>query len=168
MFFVILAAALTLNRNGITNIETSKQAAEALVPLAGKFASFLYTIGILGVGFLAIPTLTGSAAYALAETFGWDHGLDAALGKAKAFYAVVIISTLFAVLFDFVDLNPLKALYWSAVLNGLLAPFLLAGILWVICDSKIMLHQSPPLRSKIIIGLTTLLMFVAAVGMFIY
>jgi NRAMP (natural resistance-associated macrophage protein)-like metal ion transporter len=168
MFFVILVAALTLNRHGITNIETSKQAAEALAPLAGKFASFLYTIGILGVGFLAIPTLTGSAAYALAETFGWDNGLDAALGKAKAFYAVVIMSTLFAVLFDFVDLNPLKTLYWSAVINGLLAPFLLVGILWVVCDSKIMLNQSPPMHSKIVIGLTTVLMFGAAIGMFIF
>lgn len=165
MFFVILAAALTLNRSGITEIQTSKQAAEALAPLAGKFAAFLYTIGILGVGFLAIPTLTGSAAYAMAETFGWDEGLDAAWGKARAFYAVVISSTLCAVIFDFVDLNPLKTLYWSAVINGLLAPFVLVGILWILCDRKIMLGQGGPLISKIIIGLTTVLMFAAAIGM---
>ena len=89
MYFVILSAALTLHKHGITNIQTSKEAAEALKPLAGRFASLLYTVGIIGVGLLAIPTLTGSAAYALAETFNWNQGLDAKLFKAKAFYAVV-------------------------------------------------------------------------------
>ena len=167
MYFVILAAALTLNKNGLTNIETSKQAAEALVPIAGKFASLLYTLGILGVGLLAIPTLTGSAAYALAETFNWSQGLDLKLKKAKLFYAVVFVSTLIAVIFDFIKLNPIKALYWSAVINGLLAPFLLIGILYVLCDSKLMRDQAGTLRSKIGIAITTLLMIAAALGMFL-
>jgi Mn2+/Fe2+ NRAMP family transporter len=168
MYFVILSAALTLHKHGLTNIQTSKEAAEALVPLAGRFASLLYTVGIIGVGFLAIPTLTGSAAYALAETFGWHQGLDAKLAKAKAFYAVIIFSGLFAILFDFADLSPIKALYWSAVINGLLAPFLLVGILWVLFDNKLMRGQSGSLRTKISITLTTILMFGAAIGMFVF
>lgn len=168
MYFVILTAALTLHKNGLTNIETSKEAAQALIPLAGRFASLLYTVGIIGVGLLAIPTLTGSAAYALAETFGWDQGLDARLGKAKAFYAVVIFSGVFAIIIDFVDFSPIRALYWSAVINGLLAPFLLIGILIVLFDEKLMLNQSGSALSKILIALTAVFMFVAAIGMFVY
>lgn len=168
MFFVILSAALTLHKHGLTQIETSKQAAEALAPLAGKFAALLYTIGIIGVGLLAIPTLTGSAAYALAETFGWDQGLDAKLGKAKAFYAVIACSSLFAILIDFIHISPMRALYWSAVINGLLAPFLLLGILWVLMDKQLMRNQSGSFYGKILIALTTIMMFGAAVGMFVY
>src|SRR5450432_3351754 len=97
MYFIILATALTLNKHGITQIETSKQAAEALLPLAGKFAYLLYTVGLIGVGFLAIPTLAGSAAYAFAETFHWRQGLDQKLKRARAFYSVVILSTLIGI-----------------------------------------------------------------------
>ena len=93
MFFIILTSALTLHRHGVTRIETSRAVAEALRPLAGRFAESLYTIGLLGVGLLAIPTLSGSAAYAFAETFGWRQGLDQRLGSARYFYAVVILST---------------------------------------------------------------------------
>lgn len=168
MYFIILATALTLNRHGLTNIETSKQAAEALVPIAGRFASLLYTIGLLGVGFLAIPTLTGSAAYALAETFGWDQGLDEKVNKAKAFYAVIAVSTLFAIIFDFFDFNPIKTLFYSAVVNGLLAPFLLVGIFVVIRDKNLMKGQPSSKLGQAVVGLTTLLMFGAAIGMFVF
>lgn len=168
MYFIILSTALTLHKNGFTNIETSRQAAEALVPLAGRFAALLYTVGLLGVGFLAIPTLTGSAAYALAETFGWDHGLDAKLGKAKAFYAVILVSTVFAIAFDFSGINPIKALYWSAVINGLLAPFLLLGIFLVVRDKVIMKGQPTSKLGQLAIGSTILLMFGAAIGMFFF
>ena len=168
MYFIILSTALTLNRNGLTNIETSRQAAEALVPLAGRFASLLYTVGLLGVGFLAIPTLTGSAAYALAETFGWDQGLDAKIGKARAFYAVILVSTIFAIAFDYSDINPIKALYWSAVVNGLLAPFLLLGIFLVIRDKKIMKDQPASKFGQFVVGVSILLMFGAAFGMFVF
>jgi NRAMP (natural resistance-associated macrophage protein)-like metal ion transporter len=168
MYFIILTAALTLHQHGLTNIETSKQAAEALAPLAGRFASLLYTVGILGMGFLAIPTLTGSAAYALAETFGWDQGLDAPFYKAVAFYVVIVASTVFGVVFDFSNVNPIKALYGSAVVNGVLAPFLLAGILMVVRDNVIMKGQQASKLSQIVIGLCTLLMFGAAVGMFAF
>jgi len=168
MYFIILSTALTLYRHGITDIQTSRQAAEALVPLAGRFASLLYTVGLLGVGFLAIPTLTGSAAYALAETFGWDQGLDAKLGKARAFYAVILVSTSAAIIFDYCDVNPLKALYWSAVVNGLLAPFLLVGIFLVMRDPVIMKGQPSSRLGQCVVALTTFLMVAAALGLFVF
>ena len=167
MYFIILASALTLHHGNIA-VESSRAAAEALVPTAGRFASLLYTFGLLGVGFLSIPTLTGSAAYALAETFGWRQGLDVKWVKAKAFYAVIMVSTLFGIAFDFMHMNPMKALYWSAVGNGLLAPFLLVGILLVISDSKIMQSHPSSKLGQIVIAATTFLMFAAAIGMFIF
>ena len=110
MFFIILTTAITLNLHGITHIETSRQAAEALQPLAGKFAATLFTVGIVGVGFLAIPTLAGSAAYAFAETLGWRQRLDKKLKKARAFYTLIFLSTAVGVGLDFVGINPVKAL----------------------------------------------------------
>jgi NRAMP (natural resistance-associated macrophage protein)-like metal ion transporter len=167
MYFIMLTTAFTLHRNGITNIETSRQAAEVLGPLAGRFAVVLYTLGILGVGFLAIPTLSGSAAYALAETFSWRDGLDEKLGAARAFYAVVIASTLAGIVLDFAGVNPVKALFWTAIVNGLLAPFLLVGILIVASDSKLMRNQPSSILSRVLVGLTALIMFGAAFAMFV-
>jgi len=168
MYFIILTTALTLHRHGIINIETSKDAAEALRPLAGKFAAALFAFGVLGVGFLAIPTLTGSAAYAFAETFGWHQGLDARFKSARAFYAVVIISTLVGIGLDFAKVNPVRALFWTAVINGLLAPFLLLAVLLVSTDRKLMKGQPSSPIAIACVGLTTLLMFGAAIGMFIF
>jgi NRAMP (natural resistance-associated macrophage protein)-like metal ion transporter len=167
MYFIMLTTAFTLHRNGITNIETSRQAAEVLGPLAGRFAVVLYTLGILGVGFLAIPTLSGSAAYALAETLRWKEGLDEKLGAARAFYSVVIASTAAGIALDFVGVNPVKALFWTAIINGLLAPFLLVGILIVASDSKLMRDQPSSMLSRVLVGLTALIMFGAAFGMFV-
>jgi NRAMP (natural resistance-associated macrophage protein)-like metal ion transporter len=168
MYFIILTTAVTLNKHGATQIETSKQAAEALRPLAGNFAYFLYTVGLIGVGFLAIPTLSGSSAYAFAETFHWKQGLDQKLRHARAFYAVMILSTLFAIGLNFANVNPVKALFWTAVVNGLLAPFLLVGILMVASDSKIMNNQPSSYLSRVVVSITTLLMFGAAVGLFVF
>ena len=165
MYFIILTTALTLHRNGITHIGTSKQAAEALKPLAGNYAYLLYTVGIIGVGFLAIPTLAGSAAYAFAETFHWKQGLDRKFKHARAFYAVIILSTLMGIALDFAGVNPLKALFWTAVINGVLAPFLLLGILMVASDRKIMKEQPSSKLSLIVVGLTMLFMFAAAIGL---
>jgi Mn2+/Fe2+ NRAMP family transporter len=167
MYFIILATALTLHSHGITKIETSKQAAEALKPIAGSFAATLYTVGILGVGFLAIPTLTGSAAYAFAETFGWKQGLDRSFGKARLFYAVVIGASLLGVVLDFVGVNPVQALYWSAIINGLLAPFLLVAVWLVASDKKLMVGQPSSRLSRTVVGITVLAMFAAAVAMFV-
>jgi NRAMP (natural resistance-associated macrophage protein)-like metal ion transporter len=168
MFAIILTTAMTLHRRGLTNIETSKQVAQALRPLAGRFAEILYTVGLVGVGLLAIPTLSGSAAYAFAETFGWKQGLDQKLTGARYFYAVMTLSTAAGVVLDFADVNPVKALYWSAVLNGLLAPFLLLGILAVASDRKIMKGQPSSRLALAAVLATTLLMFLAAIGMFVF
>jgi NRAMP (natural resistance-associated macrophage protein)-like metal ion transporter len=167
MYFIILATALTLHKHGITQIETSKQAAEALLPLAGKFAYLLYTVGLIGVGFLAIPTLAGSAAYAFAETFHWQQGLDQKLKHARAFYAVVIFSTLIGIGLDFAGINPVKALFWTAVINGILAPFLLVGILLVASDRKLMRNQPSSPLSLMLVGITTVAMFAAAIALFV-
>ena len=167
MFFIILATALTLHRHGLTNIETSRQAAEALTPLAGKFAALLYTVGIIGVGLLAIPTLSGSAAYAFAETFRWRHGLDLKFRRARYFYEVVIFSTAAGIALDFLNVNPIKALYWTAILNGLLAPFLLIGIALVASDRNVMAGQPSSRVSLFVVLVTALLMFAAALGLFV-
>ena len=142
MFFIILTTAITLHRHGMNHIETTRQAAEALRPLTGKFAATLFTVGIVGVGFLAIPTLAGSTAYAFAETFRWRQGLDKKLKQARAFYSLILLSTGLGVELVFVGINPVKALYWTAVLNGLLAPFLLVAILIVASDNKLMQGQT--------------------------
>ena len=168
MFFVILTTALTLHRHGITNPQSSREVAEALRPLAGRFAETLYTVGLIGVGLLAIPTLTGSAAYAFAETFGWKQGLNRQFRSALYFYLVVIVSTGLGVLLDFAKVGAIQALYWSAVINGLLAPFLLVGILAAASDSRIMKGQAITTLSKVVVGLTAALMFGAAIGMFLF
>ena len=167
MFFIILTTAITLNRHGMTHIETSRQAAEALRPFAGKFAATLFTAGIVGVGLLAIPTLAGSTAYAFAETLGWRQGLDKKLKQARAFYAVILLSTAVAVGLDFVGINPVKALYWTAVINGLLAPFLLVAILLVAADKKLMQGQPSSRLGWAVVAITTVAMFAAGVAMFV-
>jgi NRAMP (natural resistance-associated macrophage protein)-like metal ion transporter len=167
MYFIILTAAVTLHTHGVTKIDTSKQAAEALKPLAGSFAYFLYTAGLIGVGLLAIPTLTGSAAYAFAETFNWKEGLDKPFAGARPFYAVLIFSTLIGIAMDFLNINPVKALFWTAIINGVLAPFLLLGILYVACDRKLMAQQPSSWLSRIVVGLTTVAMFGAAAAMLV-
>ena len=166
MYFIILTTAFTLNRSGHTHIETSKDAAMALLPLAGRFATTLYTVGIIGVGLLAIPTLTGSAAYAFAEALRWKQGLDKQLQHARSFYGMILASTIAAVIMDFMKISPVKALYWTAIINGLLAPFLLVGILIVASDSKLMNGQTSSSLGKVAVAITTVAMFIAAIAMF--
>jgi NRAMP (natural resistance-associated macrophage protein)-like metal ion transporter len=167
MYFIILTTALTLHAHGIKDIDTSQQAAEALKPLAGSIAYTLYTAGLIGVGLLAIPTLTGSAAYAFAETFKWRQGLDERFRGARYFYGVIILSTMVGIAMDFLGINPVKALFWTAVINGVLAPFLLVGILFVACDRKLMNGQPSSWLSRVAVAITMLAMFVAAIAMFI-
>jgi len=168
MYFIILTAAVVLHKHGATNIETSKQAAEALRPFAGIFAYLLYTVGIIGVGFLAIPTLAGSAAYAFAETFSWKEGLNESFRGARPFYSVLIFSILVGIAMDFLGINPVRALFLTAVINGVLAPFLLVGILVCASDRKLMKGQPSSWLSRIIVGVTTLIMFGAAAAMFLW
>jgi NRAMP (natural resistance-associated macrophage protein)-like metal ion transporter len=168
MFFIILTTALTLHAHGLTKIETSRQAAEALRPLAGQLAATLYTIGILGVGFLAIPTLAGSAAYAFAETFDWRQGIDEKVQGARGFYAVLVLATAAGIVLDFARINPIRALFWTAVVNGLLAPFLMVGILIVASNRRLMNGQPSSRLGRTAVALATLLMFLAALGMFVF
>ena len=168
MFFVIVTTAFTLNRHGLTHPRSSLEIARALEPLAGRFAELLYAVGLIGVGLLAIPTLTGSAAYAFAETFGWRQGLDRGFRGARAFYLVVIGSTALAVATDLAKISAIDAMYWSAVINGLLAPLLLAGIYAVAVDRKIMLGVPISVPLRIVLGSTCVLMLLAAAGMFLF
>jgi NRAMP (natural resistance-associated macrophage protein)-like metal ion transporter len=119
--FIIVSTAATLNAHGITDIQTSAQAAEALRPIAGVFTFALFAAGIIGIGLLAVPVLAGSGAYALGEALGWTTGLDRKPLDAKAFYATIAVSTLIGILINFVGLDPIKALFWSAVINGVVA-----------------------------------------------
>jgi NRAMP (natural resistance-associated macrophage protein)-like metal ion transporter len=138
MFFIIAACAATLNKHGITNIDSAADAAAALRPLAGDGAYLLFALGIIGTGLLAIPVLAGSASYALAESFNWREGLYLKLKKAHAFYGVIIIATLLGIIFNFIGLDPIKALIYSAIANGIVAPIVLALIVLIASDKKIM------------------------------
>ncbi len=120
-FFIMLSTAATLHVAGITNIETSAQAAEALRPIAGNITFLIFSLGIIGTGMLAVPVLAGSAAYAVSEAFDWHQGLDKKLLQAKEFYGIILIATIAGVLLDFTPIDPIKALFWSAVINGVIA-----------------------------------------------
>ncbi|NUS39992.1 MAG: divalent metal cation transporter [Lysobacter sp.] len=168
MFFIILATAVTLHGAGMTSVATTRQAAEALRPLAGDLAYWLYALGIVGTGLLAIPTLAGSAAYAFAETFDWVWGLDQRFRHAVSFYAVFLLAVCAGIGIDFLDIDPMKALFGTAVINGLLAPFLLVGMLLVARDAKIMNGQPSTRLSRTTVLVTTVLMFAAAIGMFVF
>jgi NRAMP (natural resistance-associated macrophage protein)-like metal ion transporter len=130
-FCVMLATAITLNQHGITDIQTTRQAAEALRPIAGDFAFSLFALGIIGTGLLAVPVLAGSAAYAVADVFQWRSGLDHTLGEAKGFYGVLVAATVVGTGIDFTPLDPIKALVWSAVVNGVVAVPIMAAMMWL-------------------------------------
>jgi len=148
-FFIILTTAQVLFKNGVTNIESAQQAAEALRPLAGDYAYLLFAIGIIGTGLLAVPILAGSGAYALAEVMKWHEGLDKKFSRAKGFYMVIIVSILVGLLLNLFNINPIKALYYAAFLNGVIALPLLIVIMVVGDDKKIMGRETNPVWVKI-------------------
>jgi NRAMP (natural resistance-associated macrophage protein)-like metal ion transporter len=138
MFFIIAACASVLFKHGITNISTAAQAAQALRPFAGNATYFLFAIGILGMGLLAIPVMAGSSAYAISESMGKRQGLNSKLKQGYAFYGVIIISMMTGLALNFIGLNPIKALIYSAVLNGIVAPIILVLILLIARNKHIM------------------------------
>jgi Mn2+/Fe2+ NRAMP family transporter len=138
MYCIMLATASTLFRSGPSEIRSAAEAAEALRPFAGAHATWLFALGLVGTGFLAVPILTGSAAYALAEIFGWRRGLNRRPHQAPEFYVAIVLSTMVGAAIHVADLNPMVALVWMAVLNGLLAPPLLALIMRIADDRRIM------------------------------
>ena len=137
-FFIMLTAAVTLHLHGITDIQTSAQAAQALRPLAGDFAFALFSAGIVGTGLLAVPILAGSAAYAVAEAFEWRIGLGLRLLQARGFYAIVIIATILGVALNFTPIDPIKALFWCAVINGVVAVPIMAVMMLMAMRADIM------------------------------
>ena len=137
-FFIIVTTAATLNAHGITDIQTSSQAAEALRPIAGIFTFALFSAGIIGIGLLAVPVLAGSCAYALGEAMGWTTGLDRQPLDAKAFYATIAVSTLIGIGINFVGIDPIKALFWAAVLNGVVSVPLMIVMMIMAMAPKVM------------------------------
>lgn len=165
MYFIILTTAATLNVAGQTEVDTAEQAAEALRPLAGNWAVALMALGLIGTGCLAVPILTSSAAYAVSETFGWQHGLDRTLSRAGPFYAVMAGSTAVSLLLNFVNIDPVQALFWTAVINGFLSPPLLILVMLISNNRKIMGDRVNGSLLNILGWATTLLMFAAAIGL---
>ena len=166
-FFIILTTAMTLHAAGVTNIATSAQAAEALRPIAGEFAFLLFSLGIIGTGMLALPVLAGSAAYAIGELRGWTIGLEQKPRDAKAFYSVIVLSMGLGLLMLFLPVDPIRALFWSAVLNGVIAvPLMIATML--VASNKHFLGRfvAPPIL-RLVGWLATLVMGAAAISMFI-
>jgi NRAMP (natural resistance-associated macrophage protein)-like metal ion transporter len=157
MFAIMVTSAATLGDAGITTVATAEQAAMALEPLAGSAAKYLFALGIVGTGLLAVPVLAGSTSYALAETFGWREGLGLKMSQARAFYMVIVASMCVGMAMNVAGLDPLRALYWSAMLNGLAAPPLIAMI-WVLARRKSVLGEHASGRvSSTFVGLAAVL-----------
>lgn len=165
-FFIILTAAVVLNAHGITDIQTSSQAAEALRPVAGRFAFLLFSLGIIGTGLLAVPVLAGSSAYAIGEARRWPVGLEKKPRSARGFYWVIALSTLVGVGLNAVRLDPVKALFWAAVTNGVVAAPLMVVIMTLASRKKVMGKFTLPLRLKVLGWSATVVMTVVTVGMF--
>src|SRR6202166_1724370 len=137
-YFIILATAVTLNVAGVKDIETAAQAASALRPLAGNFAYMLFALGILGVGLIGVPVLAGSAAYALCEAMGWTWGLERKATDARGFYGVIAVSVLAGLIIQYSPISPMKALFWSAVINGVVAVPLMVVIIALVSKKAVM------------------------------
>ena len=162
MYFIMLATAATLHQAGKTDIKSATDAAEALRPLAGDLSSILLAIGLIGSGVLAVPILSGSAAYALSEAFGWKYGLDRNPAKAKQFYAVIAVATLVGVAIDYLGINPIDALFFTAVINGFVAPPLLVMIMLVSNNKKIMGKRTNSRLTNVLGWGAAVVMFLAA------
>jgi NRAMP (natural resistance-associated macrophage protein)-like metal ion transporter len=135
---IVIATAVTLNEHGITNIQTSAQAAEALRPVAGEFAFAVFALGIIGTGMLAVPVLAGSAAYAVSEAFGWKAGLSKGFHEARGFYAIIIAATLLGTLMGTLEVDPIKALVWSAIVNGVISVPIMVVMMWIGQSKRLM------------------------------
>jgi NRAMP (natural resistance-associated macrophage protein)-like metal ion transporter len=165
-FSIMLATAATLNVAGVTDIQTSAQAAEALRPLAGNFTFLLFALGIIGTGLIAVPVLAGSAAYAVTEIFEWKRGLDLKLLEAREFYAIIALATLGGVALDFSPIDPIRALFWSAVLNGIIAVPIMVVMMLLADDPKVMGRFTIKRQLKALGWLATGTMAAAVAAMF--
>ncbi len=167
MFFIILTAGTVLYNSNMHNIITVEDAAKALEPLAGKAAYLLFSTGIIGTGFLAIPVLSGSLSYMYCETFGWVDGLDKKYYEAKAFYIIIAISLLLGLAVNYLGFSPIKALLYAAILYGLTAPILIAVILHI-CNNKLVMGEFTNSRKSNILGIITFLVMTIASALLLY
>lgn len=166
-FFIILTTAVTLHAHGVADIQSSAQAAEALRPIAGEFAFWLFSAGIIGTGLLAIPVLAGSAAYAMAGAFKWKASLEHEVMGAKRFYSIIAISTLIGVALCFTPIHPIKALYWSAVLNGVISVPIMTLMMLMAVRPEIMGQFTITKKLKVLGWLATLMMALAVAAMLV-
>lgn len=164
--FIVITTAATLNAHGVHNIQTSAQAAEALRPIAGPFVFLVFALGIIGTGMLAVPVLAGSAAYAMGEAVGWHVGLSRKLGRAKAFYATIFAAILVGVGLNFTPIDPVRALFWSAVINGVVAVPVMVMMMLLASRKAAMGRFTLPLPLKLMGWAATATMAAAAAGMF--
>ena len=167
MFFIILTTGTVLYQAGINQIDTVEQAAAALKPLAGNFAYLLFAIGVIGTGLLAIPVLSGSLSYIITETFGWEQGLDKKFHEAKAFYIVMAISLILGLSLNYIGISPVKALIYTAILYGMTAPVLIAIILHISNNKKVMGEYTNSKKTNIL-GFASLIIMTAAAVTLIY
>jgi Mn2+/Fe2+ NRAMP family transporter len=162
-----LAAAVTLHVSGVTDITTAAQAAGALRPLAGNFVFILFAVGILGVGLIGVPVLAGSGGYAFSEAMGWNSGLERRVADARGFYAIIAVSVLAGLVIQYLPIGPMKALFWSAVINGIVAVPLMVLVILLVSRKSVM-GEFVASRPIIVLGwLATAVMSAAAVWMFV-
>jgi NRAMP (natural resistance-associated macrophage protein)-like metal ion transporter len=166
-YFIILTVAVTLHAHGKTDISSAAEAAEALRPIAGPFASLLFSLGIVGTGLLALPVLGGSAAYAVGEALRWPVGLERKLKEAKAFYGVLAVATLIGLMINFTKLDPIKALVWAAIINGVTAAPVMCFMMLMASDPKIIGKRRLPVYLKTVGWTATLIMALASIAMFL-
>jgi NRAMP (natural resistance-associated macrophage protein)-like metal ion transporter len=164
-FFIILTATVTLHLHGVTDIQTSAQAAEALRPIAGEYAFMLFSAGIVGTGLLAVPVLAGSAAYAVAESLEWRIGLGRQLTEARGFYMILALATFLGVALNFTSIDPIKALFWSAVINGVIAVPIMAVMMLMAARADVMGQFVITPRLRILGWLATAVMAIAVLAM---
>jgi Mn2+/Fe2+ NRAMP family transporter len=164
---IVVATAVTLNEQGITNIQTSSQAAEALRPVAGEFAFLVFALGIIGTGLLAVPVLAGSAAYAVSELYGWKASLSKGFREAKGFYLIIVAATGIGTLMGYFELDPIKALVWSAIVNGVISVPIMAAMMWVGQSERLMGQHTMSLRHRFFGWSATVVMAIAVLVMFV-
>jgi Mn2+/Fe2+ NRAMP family transporter len=160
-----MTTAATLHTHGVTDIATSREAAEALRPIAGPFAFWVFAAGIIGTGLLAVPVLAGSAAYAISEALGWRVGLSRLLRQAKAFYGTIAVATLIGIAINFTRIDPIKALFWSAVINGIVAVPLMVTMMVMAMQPKVMRQFTLPGPLRVMGWLSTLAMTATVAAM---
>ena len=163
---IVLATAVTLNQNGITDIQTSSQAAEALRPVAGEFAFALFSLGIIGTGLLAVPVLAGSAAYAVSELLGWRAGLSKGFREARGFYLIIAVATAVGTFLGVFDIDPIKALVWSAIVNGVISVPIMVVMMMIGQSSRLMGDLTMSLRHRVFGWTATAVMGAAVALMF--